>query len=180
MGRLPKRYSKVVMCVRNPLKRAWSSYKFKKLVSQKSELIWQALPSQFLEMFSDRNNADLLTYLIEEEVSKYPVSLHSSRREILKKEWLNIKNSSFLERIKYEIGFFNSYRFFPIINILEGSFLNFPLRNVSDHIPVQNIWVLDINILAINKNENNSPEIYLAALSLQSHCQRFSMLEILK
>ena len=71
MGRLPKRFSRVVMCVRNPLQRAWSSFKFKKLIAQESDLIWQVLeqsyPSSALEKFN-RNGAKFLKWLIEKEV----------------------------------------------------------------------------------------------------------------
>ena len=154
MGRLPKRFSKVVMCIRNPLQRAWSSFKFKKLISQKSELVWPSLPPNLFKKFSAKNGADLLNWLIDKEVANYPISLHASRRQILEQEWLNIRNSSFLERIKYEMGFVSSFRFFPIINILEGSFFNFPLRNVSNNIPSSNLWVLDINALGDQRMRN--------------------------
>ena len=71
------------------------------------------IASQPFKKFSAKNGADLLNWLIDKEVSNYPISLHASRRQILEQEWLNIRNSSFLERIKYEMGFVSSFRCFP-------------------------------------------------------------------
>lgn len=152
LSRLPTRNSKVIFCVRNAFNRAWSSYKFKKLIASGDDSFLRNMPDSLAT--STLEPEDVLDALCKRQANFYPPKIRSKIREYCYKEYTDIRDTTFIERCNYELGFFLSYRFFPIINILEGSLYTYPIRNILEFVDPENFTILSVSELSKPKKRS--------------------------
>jgi hypothetical protein len=146
LSRLPQKRCKVIFCIRNAFHRAWSSYKFKKLISMGEGSFLRTVPDSMVT--NSHEPEDLLSLLCKAQATHYPPKVRSKIREYCHKEYADIRDTNFIERCNYELDFFLSYRFFPIVNVLEGSFYTYPIRNIVEFVDLENFTIISVSELS--------------------------------
>lgn len=152
LSRLPQKRCKVIFCIRNAFHRAWSSYKFKKLISMGEESFLRTMPDSMVH--NSHEPGDLLSRLCKAQATHHPPKMRSKIREYCHKEYADIRDTKFIDRCNYELDFFLSYRFFPIVNVLEASFYTYPIRNIVEFVDLDNFTILSVSELSKPKKRS--------------------------
>lgn len=150
LRRLPQKQSKVILCVRNAFHRSWSSYKYKKIIARGGKELQKLHPVSRFNKLDDPD--DMKAFLCRLETLNYPPKARPKIKEYWLKEMDNIAKTNFIERCLYELDFFLSYRFFPIVNILEQSFYTFSIRNIIRTVDLNDFTILSVEKLSDPQN----------------------------
>ncbi|MCG8276531.1 hypothetical protein [Stenotrophomonas sp. NLF4-10] len=149
MSRLPTRRTRIVVCMRNPFERTWSSYKMKKLVVQQGE---------GAEHIRSRVHSAAGTNFTEPETTTYQRWKEQNRKHFpheseffcdkyFDAEAERIMAGSFLQRTDYETAFLTVRHKFPLLSILWCSYYYRGLRMVLEKYPPEDVTVLTMNQL---------------------------------
>ncbi|NYF19288.1 hypothetical protein HDC36_000725 [Xanthomonas sp. JAI131] len=155
IARLPEHRTKIVLCVRNPLERAWSSYRMKKIAAlggavaarmfsdyhQHGGCITDATPAG---SHSDAVSLDVLrdiTALCFPRASSPHVQRH------FQAEAERLRVTTFAARADYEMQFLMTRRAFPFLSMLEGSFYYAALRPLSARYRPEDILLVSLGRL---------------------------------
>lgn len=148
MSRLPVQGSRIVVCLRNPFERTWSSYKMKKLVVQQGEgadLIRSRVHSAAGTYFKEGQTTYQKWKAITKNLSDPEIGWVVEK--YFDEEADRIMQGSFLQRIEYESAFLAARRQFPFLSILWCSYYYHGLRMVLDKYPPEDVLVLTMNTL---------------------------------
>lgn len=148
--RLPEYGTRIVLCLRNPFERLWSSYRMKKVVGleglQVEEYFSQANAARSRQR-GVMKPAEVVGFYQEACCKYFPRRSHHIVEHYVAQEIARLGTQSFLERVEYELGFYLSRRQFPFFSILVGCFFYFPLRALLEKFQPSDIAVVSVDKL---------------------------------
>lgn len=151
IAQLPAHHSKIVLCLRNPLQRAWSAYRMKKLLAQQGEGAAQ-LARDFYSItdpkLAERMDAQS-AYLQQKQafLQFFPRKSAPFVAQYYDAEIARLRLGSFAERVQYEMAFHFSRGGYPFLPVLAMSFYYQALRQLLDKYLPEDIIVLSLHTL---------------------------------
>lgn len=150
VGRLPEHACRIAVCLRNPLERAWSDYRMKKLLALQGDGAGQFVdrlhaaaagkPAPAREAWLEQRRQSVL------QASPRTASRHVARH--FDEESRRLLQQGFAERLEYELAFFTSRHAFPHHTVLRFSFYYQGLRQLLDRYQPEDVVVLTRHCLA--------------------------------
>ncbi|MCC4590621.1 sulfotransferase domain-containing protein [Xanthomonas campestris pv. cannae] len=155
IARLPQHRTKIVLCLRNPLQRAWSAYRMKKIAALGGAAASQlhAEYTHHAGCFSSKTPAgepsDTSTLNVLRDISLlfFPRASAPHVERHFAAEAQRLRTTTFADRAAYEMRFMLSRRAFPFLSMLEGSFCYNGLRAIADRYCAQDIILVSLNRL---------------------------------
>jgi hypothetical protein len=147
ISRLPEHRTKIVLCLRNPLARAWSAYRMKKIAALGGNAA--------TEMFTDYqqhagcigSSPTALDLLRDVTALSYPRISSGHIQRHFNAEAARLRVANFAERADYEMQFLMSHRTFPFLSVLQGSFYYAGLRAFAARYLPQDILLVSMSRL---------------------------------
>lgn len=151
IAQLPAHNSKIVLCLRNPLQRAWSAYRMKKLLAQQGEGAAQ-LARDFYSITDPKlvEGMDAQSaYQLQKQafLQFFPRKSAPHVAQYFDAEIARLRQGSFAERVQYETAFHFSRGGYPFLPVLAMSFYYQALRQLLDKYLPEDIIVLSLHTL---------------------------------
>lgn len=155
IARLPEHRTKIVLCFRNPLERAWSSYRMKKIAALGGAVAAQMFGDyhQHGGCVTDATPAGSQSDAVSLDVLRDITALCFPRRSFphvqrhFQAEAERLRAATFASRVDYEMQFLMSRRAFPFLSTLEGSFYHAALRPLSARYRPEDILLVSVGRL---------------------------------
>lgn len=144
VGRLPDQYTRIAVCLRNPLERAWSDYRMRKLLALQGDGATRFVQRMYQAAAAgnDPGLADWSGQRLLKALHGTPRSQAHHQRRHFEAENVRLVAGSFHERLEYELSFFASRQVYPHQSILRSSFYYLGLRQLLDRYQPADIAVL--------------------------------------
>ncbi len=150
--RMPHYNCKIIICIRNQLERSWSSFKMANILAKGGEQTKKiAAQYPYLQRARDVNGIDSVLEIIN---LFYPRKSSAFVEKYFREEVERLTNSSFLERVNYEIEFFLSRREFPFLSIISDSLYYKPVKNLLQKYQPEDLVVLTLDSLQVDENRS--------------------------
>ncbi len=150
--KMPHYNCKIIICVRNQLERSWSSFKMVNILAkggEQTKKIAEQYP--YLQRSRDVNGIDSVLEIIN---FFFPRKSSAFVEKYFREEVERLTNSSFLERVNYEIEFFLSRREFPLLSVISDSFYYKPIKNLLQKYQPEDLVVLTLDKLQVDENRS--------------------------
>lgn len=149
LTRLPDHRTRVVVCLRNPLERAWSEYRMNRIAARQDHAattLWSEFP--FPEAAGSKRDSGSGHLAIKDIFQlHYPRrSAHHVSRHF-DAECERILKGDFASRIRYEQAFFMSNREYPFLSCLGSSFYLLGIRTLLEKYQPEDVILVSLNML---------------------------------
>ncbi len=155
IARLPEHRTKIVLCLRNPLERAWSAYRLRKIAALGGASATQMFADyhQHGGCITDRTPAGSrsdvapLDLLRDITALSFPRKSFAHVQRHFQAETTRLRTTTFTERADYEMQFLMSRRQFPFLSMLEASFYYIGLRAFAARYQPEDIILVSLSRL---------------------------------
>lgn len=151
IAQLPAHHSKIILCLRNPLQRAWSAYRMKKLLAQQGEGAAQLARDFYSETDPKlAANIDAQSAYLEQKqafLQFFPRKSAPFVAQYFDDEIARLRQGNFAERVQYETAFHFSRGGYPFLPVLAMSFYYHSLRQLLEKYLPEDIIVLSLQTL---------------------------------
>ncbi|MDH1674376.1 sulfotransferase domain-containing protein [Comamonas aquatica] len=137
---MPEHFTKIIICVRNPWERLWSSYKMLKLLALENKE-WAVIgESDFPDLKISKKN-DIGRHQRLMQGGKVNQKMIDYYNGLEKKRLLD---GDFLSRLQHELSYFYLRGEFPFFSVFGGARYGLALRNLIGKYPSENIMCISM------------------------------------
>lgn len=142
---LPEHATKIIVCLRNPLERAWSAYLMKKMAMQDASASAE-MARQYDQLATGRSSGG---WSVDERAEQnalrsFPRRSAEHVRKHFKTEVERLKNSDFASRVRYEQSFQLTFREYPFLSVMACSFYYWSLKKLLEKYQPEDVLVLSV------------------------------------
>lgn len=144
VGRLPDQYTRIAVCLRNPLERTWSDYRMRKVLAMDGDgaTCFVQRMYQAAAAGSDPGVAEWSGQRLLKALHVMPRSQAHEQKRHFEAETARLMKGNFDQRLEYELSFFMSRQQFPHLSILRYSFYYLGLRQLLNRYQPEDIVVM--------------------------------------
>lgn len=142
---LPEYSTKIVVCLRNPLERAWSAYQMYRMGAQNIPSSTE-MGRQYNQLATGRSEGSLRMDEVLEHIAlkHYPRRSTAYVRKYFRAEADRLRAGDFASRIRYEQSFQLTHRSYPFLSVMLSSFYYWSLKRLLEKYQAEDVLVLSV------------------------------------